>query len=133
MAEADAANVEEGTVRLQVAAARQEESGRGVVRMPRSAFQKLGITEGDPVEIEGKRATVAVAAPSYEEDELTPISWAVAISDDYDDAEPRVVLTVEEVGRPAEGLMTHLTPAVARRLRAAIHDALREVGEEPDA
>ena len=26
--------------------------------------------------------------------DLTPISWAVAISDDYDDAEPRVVLTV---------------------------------------
>lgn len=73
MAEADAATVEEGTVRLQVAAARQEESGRGVVRMPRSAFQKLGITEGDPVEIEGKRATVAVAAPSYEEDEALDV------------------------------------------------------------
>ncbi|WP_120076455.1 CDC48 family AAA ATPase [Aurantiacibacter odishensis] len=73
MAEADAAKVEEGTVRLQVAAARQEESGRGVVRMPRSAFQKLGITEGDAVEIEGKRSTLAVAVPSYDEDEALDV------------------------------------------------------------
>lgn len=65
------------------------------------------------------------------EDDLVPVSWAVQISDDYDDAEPRVVLTVEEVGRPAEGLMTHLAPAQARRLRVAIKDALREIGEDP--
>ncbi len=32
-------------------------------------------------------------------DDAMLVSWAVAISDDYDDAEPRVVLTVEEVGR----------------------------------
>ena len=51
MADADAATaVEEKTVRLQVAAARQEESGQGIARMPRSAFQALGITEGDVVE-----------------------------------------------------------------------------------
>ena len=73
MAEADAAIVEDGTVRLQVAAARQEESGRGVVRMPRSSFQALGITEGDPVEIEGKRATVALALPAYPEDEALEV------------------------------------------------------------
>ncbi|HAP75903.1 MAG TPA: hypothetical protein DCR14_07445, partial [Acidimicrobiaceae bacterium] len=64
-------------------------------------------------------------------DDATRISWAVAISDDYDDAEPRVVLTVEEVGRPGEGLVGHFTPDMARRLRAALHDALREVGEPP--
>lgn len=68
MAEADTA-IDSGTVRLQVAAARQEESGRGIARMPRSAFQALGITEGDPVEIEGKRVTAAIAFPAYEEDE----------------------------------------------------------------
>ncbi|RPF71234.1 CDC48 family AAA ATPase [Aurantiacibacter spongiae] len=73
MAEADAALVDEGTVRLQVAAARQEESGRGVVRIPRTAFQTLGITEGDPVEIEGKRVTVAMAAPAYDEDEALSV------------------------------------------------------------
>ena len=70
---ATAVKVEEGTVRLQVAAARQEESGRGVARMPRSAFQKLGITEGDFVEIEGKRITSAVAMTAYDEDETLEV------------------------------------------------------------
>ncbi len=71
-----------------------------------------------------------------EPDELPPgaedatlVSWAVAITDDYDDAEPRVVLTVEEVGRPGAGLIAHLAPAQARRLRVALRDALREIGE----
>jgi hypothetical protein len=67
------------------------------------------------------------------EDDLQRTSWAVAISDDYDDAEPRVVLTVEEVGRPGAGLITHLSPALARRLRVALRDALREIGEDPGA
>jgi hypothetical protein len=71
--------------------------------------------------------------PQYEEDELTPISWAVAIADDYDDAEPRVVLTVEEVGRAGYGLVAHLNPAITRRLRVALRDALRELGEDPGA
>ena len=62
--------------------------------------------------------------------DLTPVSWAVAISDDYDDAEPRVVLTVDELGRPGEGLVAHLLPAEARRIRQALRDALKEVGEE---
>ena len=61
--------------------------------------------------------------------DLQPVSWAVAISDDYDDAEPRVVLTVEEVGHAGAGLVTHLSPTVARRLRVAIADALKEIGE----
>jgi transitional endoplasmic reticulum ATPase len=72
MAEADAA-LEERTVRLQVAAARQEESGQGLARMPRSAFQALGITEGDVVEIVGKRTTAAIAAPSYDEDQALSV------------------------------------------------------------
>lgn len=61
--------------------------------------------------------------------DLQRISWAVAISDDYEDSEPRVVLTVEEVGVPGAGLVAHLSPAIARRLRIAIRDALREIGE----
>lgn len=69
--------------------------------------------------------------PHFEEDELTPISWGVAIADDYDDAAPRVVLTVEEVGEAGRGLVSHLSPVIARRLRAAIRDALIEVGEDP--
>ncbi len=59
------------------------------------------------------------------------VSWAVAISDDYDDAEPRVVLTTELVGTPGEGLVAHLSPELARRLRVALRDALREIGEDP--
>ena len=66
-------------------------------------------------------------------DDATPVSWAVAICDDYDDAEPRVVLTVEEVGRPGTGLVGHFTPDMVRRLRQALHDALREIGETPGA
>ena len=73
MSDADAAVLEAGTIRLQVAAARQEESGRGVVRMPRSAFHALGITEGDVVEIEGKRSTVALAIPTYDEDDALDV------------------------------------------------------------
>jgi len=74
----------------------------------------------------------------FHPDELPPdaedmqqLSWAVAISDDYDDAEPRVVLTLEEVGSPGAGLVAHLPPAIARRLRVALRDALRELGEPP--
>lgn len=68
-AEADAAVIDKDTIRLQVAAARQEESGRGIARMPRTAFQALGISEGDIVEIEGKRVTAALAFHAYDEDE----------------------------------------------------------------
>jgi hypothetical protein len=67
------------------------------------------------------------------DDDLQQLSWAVAIADDYDDAEPRVVLTVEEVGRPGTGLVAHLDPPQARRLRVALRDALREIGEDPGA
>ena len=66
-------------------------------------------------------------------DDAMRIAGAVAISDDYDDAEPRVVLTVEEVGRPGTGLVGHFTPDMVRRLRQALHDALREIGETPGA
>lgn len=68
-----------------------------------------------------------------DDDDVQRLSWAVAISDDYDDAAPRVVLTVEEVGRAGSGLIAHLTPAMARRLRIALRDALREIGEDTGA
>ena len=64
-------------------------------------------------------------------DDYEAISWAVAISDDFDATEPRVVLTVEEVGRAGYGYVANLTPDAARRMRVAIRDALREIGEEP--
>lgn len=62
-------------------------------------------------------------------DDVTPLSWTIAVSDDYDDAEPRVQLTVEKIGEAGDGLVAHLSPTNARRLRRAIADALREVGE----
>jgi hypothetical protein len=65
--------------------------------------------------------------------DLTPVSWAVAIADDYDDAVPRVVLTVDELGRAGEGLVAHLLPDEARRVRRALRDALREIGEDDGA
>ena len=65
MADAAAATIDKDKVRLQVAALRQEESGRGIARMPRSALQALGVTEGDAVEIEGKRVTAAISMPSW--------------------------------------------------------------------
>jgi hypothetical protein len=71
-------------------------------------------------------------AATRELDGLDPVSWAVAISDDYDDASPRVVLTTEEVGRAGYGLVAHLDPDLARRLRTALRDALREIGEPTD-
>ena len=74
----------------------------------------------------------------FRADELPPgdedvqhLSWAVAISDDYEDAEPRIVLTVEEVGQAGTGLVAHLPPGITRRLRVALRDALRELGEDP--
>lgn len=69
--------------------------------------------------------------PGWEDDELMPVHWGVAIADDYEDAAPRVVLTTEEVGRPGTGLVAHLSPALARRLRAALRDGLSEIGEDP--
>jgi hypothetical protein len=68
--------------------------------------------------------------PADDED-VTPLSWAVAISDDYDDAECRVVLTVEPIGAPGTGLVAHFGADHTRRLRGALHDALRELGEDP--
>ena len=73
MADATADTIDKDTVRLPVAALRQEESGRSIARMPRTVFQTLGITEGDPVEIEGKRVTAAVALHSYPEDETLEV------------------------------------------------------------
>jgi hypothetical protein len=45
--------------------------------------------------------------------------------------EPRVVLTMEEVGQAGLGIVAHLAPVTARRLRVAIAAALKEIGEEP--
>lgn len=72
-----------------------------------------------------------IDVPSTDDaDGLAPVNWAVSICDDYDDAEVRVQLTVEEVGAAGTGLVAHLTPAQTRRLRLALRSALKELGQE---
>lgn len=60
-----------------------------------------------------------------------PASWAIAMSDDCEGCgDLRVVLTLEEVERPGQGVVAHLAPATARRLRGALAAALVELGED---
>jgi len=68
MADTDT-RTDERTVKLQVAAARQEESGQGIARLSRGALSELGALEGDVLEITGKAVTVARAVLAYDEDE----------------------------------------------------------------
>jgi hypothetical protein len=66
-----------------------------------------------------------------DDDETVDCSWSVMVSDDYDDAVPRVAVTVEELGRRGEGLTVHLSADGARKLRSALRHALAEAGESP--
>jgi hypothetical protein len=64
--------------------------------------------------------------------ERVRISWIVVAMDDCTECEDvRVELTVEEEGKNGAGLVGHLAPDSARKLRAALATALREMGEEP--
>ena len=65
---ADAA-VKEKQVKLQVANARAEESGGGIARIPRASMAALGVSEGDIVQISGKRDTASRVVAPYPEDE----------------------------------------------------------------
>jgi len=59
----------EQPTRLQVANARPEDSGRGIAHLPRAIMASLGITDGDVIEISGKKVTPARAVGPYNEDE----------------------------------------------------------------
>jgi hypothetical protein len=64
--------------------------------------------------------------------ERVPVTWIVAALDDCDECgDPRVELTVEEAGKHGAGIVAHLAPDSARRLRTALALALREMGEAP--
>ena len=63
------ADEERAPTRLQVAHMRPDDSGRGIARLPRAVMNALGISEGDVIEIVGKRTTPARAVFPYPEDE----------------------------------------------------------------
>ncbi len=60
---------DDSELKLQVANARPEDSGRGLARLSRDNLGKLGLIEGDVIEILGKRSTPARAVLPYPEDE----------------------------------------------------------------
>jgi hypothetical protein len=65
--------------------------------------------------------------------ERARLAWAVAALDDCDGCgDLRVELTLEEEGDPGAGMVGHLSPASARRLRDALGTALKEMGEPLD-
>ena len=69
--------------------------------------------------------------PDDDEDKA-PVAWAVAAVDDCDGcADLRVEITLEDAGASGTGVTAHLAPETARRVRAALATALREVGEDP--
>jgi transitional endoplasmic reticulum ATPase len=67
------ADSENSRIKLQVANSRPEESGHGLARLPRDVLSKLGVLEGDVIEIVGKRTTVARAILPYPEDEALSV------------------------------------------------------------
>jgi hypothetical protein len=69
--------------------------------------------------------------PSDDAEDLAAVNWALSICDDYDDADPRLQLTVEEVGAAGTGMVAHLDADRARRLRLALATALKEIGQDP--
>jgi hypothetical protein len=67
--------------------------------------------------------------PEDDDSDKAQSAWAVAILDDCPDcADVRVELTLEEVGRAGYGQVAHFSPDGARRLRAALDQALKDLG-----
>ena len=60
------------------------------------------------------------------------VAWSVAVLDDCEECgDLRVEVVLEEMGRPASGVVGHLAPATARELRRALAAGLKEIGENP--
>ena len=65
--------------------------------------------------------------------ERAQAAWSVVLLDDCDGCDDlRIELTLEESAQAGRGVVAHLAPATARRLRAALATALREMGEPVD-
>jgi hypothetical protein len=61
------------------------------------------------------------------------LAWSVAALDDCESCDDlRIELTLEEAGQPGAGLVAHLSPPTAQRLRALLATALKDIGEAPD-
>ncbi len=59
----------EGEIRLKVGElTAREEAGRGIARIDSKAMEKLGVKEGDIIEIEGSRKTAAIVLRAYPAD-----------------------------------------------------------------
>lgn len=61
--------VDDGVHTLQVAHLRADDAGRGIARLSRRHMRAIGLTEGQPLAITGRRRTAAIAMPAYAEDE----------------------------------------------------------------
>ena len=67
-----------------------------------------------------------------DDEEKARVAWAVAAVDDCEGCDDlRVEVTLEDEGGNGTGVTAHLAPDTARRVRAALAAALREVGEDP--
>jgi hypothetical protein len=65
-----------------------------------------------------------------DDSERAQAAWSVVLLDDCEACDDlRVEVTLEEAGRAGRGVVAHLAPATARRLRAALATALAEMGE----
>jgi len=56
-------------IQVQVASAKPQDVGTGIARFSRKTLRELQISEGDVVEVVGKRTTAAIALGAYPEDE----------------------------------------------------------------
>lgn len=65
--------IEKKAIELQVAGANERDVGKGGARISKETFEKLGISQGDIIEIRGARSTAAIALPPFPEDETLPI------------------------------------------------------------
>lgn len=84
----------------------------------------------------GVKKSIDFAFDDHPEDDDDKVRsyWAIAAIDDCDEcADLRIELTIEEEGASGTGVVSHLSPATARRVRAALASALREIGEDPGA
>ncbi|MFQ6116680.1 MAG: CDC48 family AAA ATPase [Candidatus Bipolaricaulia bacterium] len=59
----------EKTIKLKVAEAKQQDVGKEVIRLDERSMEELGVSEGDLLELVGKKAAAGIAARAYPEDE----------------------------------------------------------------